>query len=337
MCLNSFQYLPKVFESLKSDTDSFVLPGLPHQIEFTKSQLPIPDPKLNFLGEQIVAAEKDTYGVVINTFEELEPEYVQGVKELRNGKLWCIGPVSLCNRAKSDKFERGNKASIGEEQCLNWLDSHEPNSVLYACLGSLCNLIPAQLIELGLGLEASDKPFIWVIRERNLTLELEEWISGYGFEERVKGRGLLIRGWAPQVLILSHQAVGGFLTHCGWNSSFEAVCAGMPVATWPLFAEQFTNEKMLVDVLGIGVRVGVQKTVNWGEEEEIGVLVKSEAVQGAVDELLGGAEREERRNRAKKLAEKASKALEEGGSSYLNMSSLIKEITELARGCERSA
>lgn len=332
-CLKSLlKYLPKVLESLNSESECFVLPGLPDQIKFTKSQVAFPDPKLKDLLEQVLEVDMASYGVVVNTFEELEPAYVEEYRKARNGKLWCIGPVSLCNKENLDKVERGNKASIEEPQCLNWLDSQAPRSVLYACLGSLCNLIPAQLVELGLGLEASNKPFIWVIREGNRSEELEKWIRDYGFEDKIKGRGLLIRGWAPQMLILSHPSVGGFLTHCGWNSSLEAICAGVPVVTWPLFGDQFCNEKLLVHVLGVGVRVGVEKMANWGEEEKTGVLVKKEEVKEAIEELMDGEEEENRRKQAKKLAELAKKAVEEGGSSHLGITLLIHDIMHVC-GC----
>ena len=95
------------------------------------------------------------------------------------------------------------------------------------------------MIELGLALEASERPFIWVIREGNQLEALEKWIKEEGFEERTNARGLIIRRWAPQLLILSHPAIGGFITHSGWNSTLEAICAGVPMVTWPLFGDQF--------------------------------------------------------------------------------------------------
>ena len=77
----------------------------------------------------------------------------------------------------------------------------------------------------------------------------------------MEGKGLIIRGWAPQVLILEHQATGAFVTHCGWNSVLEAVTAGVPVVTWPIAAEQYFNEKFITEVLKIRVPVGVEKFV----------------------------------------------------------------------------
>jgi UDP-glucosyl transferase 73C len=120
----------------------------------------------------------------------------------------------------------------------------------------------------------------------------KKWISEDRFEERIKGRGLLIRGWAPQLLILSHPSVGGFLTHCGWNSIIESISAGVPMLTWPLFGDQFMNEKLVVQVQKIGVRVGVEDPVKWGEEEKIGVLVEKEDVKAAIDMLMDEGEEE---------------------------------------------
>ncbi|KAL5546020.1 hypothetical protein UlMin_005707 [Ulmus minor] len=308
LCLRSL-HLSKVLEITTSDSEPFVLPGSPDQIKFTKSQLPLwkfvlfpntllADPKLKDFTDQMLEVDMASYGVVINTFEELEPAYVEEYKKARNGKVWCGGPVSLCNKGNLDKIVRGNKATMDEHQCMEWLDSHELNSVVYVCLGSICNLIPAQLIELGLGLEASKKPFIWVIRERNRSEELEKWILEYGFEEKTKGR--------------------------------EAICAGVPMVTWPLFEDQFFNEKLLVNVLGVGVRVRVEKIVKWGEEEKFGVLVKKEEIMEAIEKLMSGEQKEEMKKIVRKLCEKAKKAVEEGGSSHLNMTLFIQDIIQQA-------
>lgn len=152
------------------------------------------------------------YGVMINSFEELNNNMSTSTKKLKSDKVWCIGPLSLCS--KDDTSQRGNKASIDEQTCLKWLDSKKPGPVVYACPGSVSRVASAQLIELALGLEASNHPFIWVARAGKKTKDLEKWIDTQRFEERTKDRGLVIRGWAPQVLILSHPAIGAFLTHC---------------------------------------------------------------------------------------------------------------------------
>ncbi|XP_012086438.2 UDP-glycosyltransferase 73C3 isoform X1 [Jatropha curcas] len=321
----------KILETITSENEYFVVPGLPQTIQFTKSQLPLPTKDLEEYQNQILQAEKASYGFIINTFEELEEEFVKGFKKARaDSKVWCIGPVSLCNKDSLDKIDRGNRALVDGNECLNWLDSWNPGSVIYACLGSLPNLTTLQVIELGLGLESSKRPFIWVVRRGDYrSKEIEKWVSETGFKERIKGRGLFIRGWAPQMLILSHPAIGGFVTHCGWNSILEAISSGVPMATWPLFADQFINEKLVIQVLKIGVSFGVEVPEKFGEEGKFGLLVKKEDVVRALDKLMEeGEEREERNKRIKELAEMAKKATEEGGSSFLNIKLLIQDIMQ---------
>ncbi|GLT57870.1 hypothetical protein SLA2020_308100 [Shorea laevis] len=327
--------ISKVHENV-SETDSFVVPGLPDRIEFTKGQLPSNfnpgnNSSMNEVVQKILAAEGGGYGVLLNTFEELEAEYVKTYRKVQDRKIWCVGPASLCNKENSDKAERGNNSSIDKNQCLKWLDSQAPNSVIYACFGSLNKLTASQLIELGSALEATNRPFIWVLRGADGKDELEKWFLEDGFEERTKGRGLLIRGWAPQVLILSHPAVGGFLTHCGWNSTLEGICAGLPMITWPLASEQFFNEKLVVEALKIGVGVGAKAGLQFWDEGDSGLLVKKEEIKKAVDMVMDeGEEGQERRKKSRQLADVAKKALEKGGSSYLNISLLIEDIKQQA-------
>ncbi|EMS57101.1 UDP-glycosyltransferase 73C7 [Triticum urartu] len=190
----------------------------------------------------------------------------------------------------------------------------------------------AQLVELGLGLETSRKPFIWVIKAGAKLPEVKEWLADE-FEERVKNRGMVIRGWAPQLMILQHQAIGGFVTHCGWNSTIEGICAGVPMITWPHFGEQFLNEKLLVDVLKTGMEVGVKGVTQWGSENQE-VMVTRDEVQKAVNTLMDeGVAAEEMRVRAKDCAIKARRAFDEGGSSYDNIRLLIQEMEIKTNAC----
>ncbi|XP_060968363.1 UDP-glycosyltransferase 73C5-like [Cannabis sativa] len=230
------------------ETEFIAIPDLPDKIDVMKAQLPEPrTSEMKEFQEQMKETEMGSYGVIINSFEELEPLYVKEYKKMKNGKLWCVGLASLCNKNELDNAQRGKKSSIDEHECLKWLDSWRPSSVIYVCFGSIFTLTLAQLIELGLGLEASNKPFIWVVRESktNRYEELKNWFREYEFEERIKGRGVVIRGRAPEVLILSHPSIGAFLTHCGWNSTLEVISVGVPMVTWPLFANQFLKEKLL--------------------------------------------------------------------------------------------
>ncbi|XP_059296556.1 UDP-glycosyltransferase 73C4-like [Lycium ferocissimum] len=323
----------KELEKIESDTEYFQVPGLFDKIELNKAQLgdmvkPRNSDWKEFM-DQLKKAEEEAYGIVVNSFEELEQEYVKGLKNAKGKKIWTIGPVSLCNKEKQDKFERGNKASIDEHKCLKWLDTWEQDSVLFVCLGSLSRLSTSQMIELGLGLESSKRPFIWVVR--HMSEEFQNWLVEENFEERVEGQGLLIHGWAPQVLILSHPSVRGFLTHCGWNSSLEGISAGVPMITWPMFAEQFCNERLIVNVLKTGVRAGMEIPVMFGEEEKLGAQVSKDNIKMVIEEVMGEEmEAEMRRKRAKELGDMAMRAMEEGGSSHFNLTQLIQDVTEQA-------
>nr|XP_043609463.1 UDP-glycosyltransferase 73E1-like [Erigeron canadensis] len=322
-----------LLEKIVSDSEYFVLPGIPDHIELTKVQASgwgARDTKetAGFF-ETVLKAEEAANGIVVNSFRELEPYYVDEFAKVKNKKVWCIGPVSLCNQSLQDKAERGSKAAIDQQDCIKWLDSREePSSVIFVCLGSLARASTKQNIEVGLGLESSKVSFIWCIRQT--TEELEKWFLEEGYEERVKDRGLIVRGWAPQVLILSHHAVSGFITHCGWNSTLEGVTAGVPMVTWPHFADQFINERFIVDVLKIGVKIGVEVPVLIGEQDKVGSFVTKENVKIAVECIMSeGEEGEARRKRAKALGEMAKRAMDEGGSSHLYLTSMIQDTIGL--------
>nr|WIW42835.1 UDP-glycosyltransferase [Nicotiana tabacum] len=262
---NFYTALNTPYLNVKSDTQRFVVPGLPMKIEISKNQLPgafMQLPDLDDIRDKMEEAESSAYGVVVNTFTQLE-----------NG---C-----------AEEY----KKAINKKKHSNW-------------------------------------PFIWVIKNgEKLDAELEKWLMVENFEERIKRRGLVIKGWAPQVLILSHPAIKGFLTHCGWNSTIESMSCGVPMITWPMFAEQFFNEKLIVEVLRIGVKIGVEIPVRWGEEKKVGVLVHKVQVANAVEKLMdGGEEGEMRRNKAKELGLVARRTMEENGTSRINILNLIQDI-----------
>ncbi|KAI3683826.1 hypothetical protein L1987_84341 [Smallanthus sonchifolius] len=330
LCLNVVNNT-NVVDEIDSDLEYFALPGLPDRIEVTKPQAlswgkgNMKETKETF--ERTEEAEKAAFGIVVNSLNELEPKYVEEFAKATGKKVWCIGPVSLCNKRFEDIAERGNKAANHELDCLKWLDSREPRSVVYVCFGSLSSASADQAIELALGLESSYKPFIWFVRRTSD--EFERWISEERYEERIKDRGLMVRGWAPQILILSHQAIGGFVTHCGWNSTLEAVCAGIPMVTWPHFADQFLNERLIIDVLKIGVKVGAEVPIMYRGKDKLDMMVKREAIKTAVEGLMNDEdEAHTRRKRAQELGEMAKRAMDEGGSSHLNMTLMIEAITE---------
>ncbi|KAM7474879.1 hypothetical protein LguiB_022122 [Lonicera macranthoides] len=328
MCASASMRLYKPFKDVASDSELFVLPNLPHQIKFTRLQVSQDEREetvndFNVWLNQAKDSDSESYGVIFNSFFDLEPDYANHYRNVLKRKAWHIGPFSLCNKKIEDKVVRGKKSTVDEHECLKWLDSQKPNSVIYICFGSVANISIAQLYEVAMGLEASGQKFIWVVRISENEEDCDMWLP-HGYEERMKAKGLVIRGWAPQVLILDHEAVGGFVTHCGWNSTLEGVCAGVPMVTWPLAAEQFYNEKLVTEVLRIGVSVGA-KECSFVRSVEI----KREVVERAVKRIMVGEEGEEMRRRSKELKEKAKQAIEEGGSSYNDLIALIEELSSL--------
>ncbi|KAI5387035.1 abscisate beta-glucosyltransferase [Lathyrus oleraceus] len=322
------------FENLSSDSESFIVPGLPDRVEMTGSQVPSFMRNQSGLSDWMAQIEEKSLGIVINSFYDLEPVYADYLRNELGKKTWLVGSVSLCNRSIEDMKERGKQPTIDEQSCLNWLNSKKPSSVLYISFGSVVCLPMKQLKEIAYGLEASDQPFIWVVGKilKSSKSDSENWVLDE-FEKRMKemDKGLILRGWAPQLLILEHDAVGGFMTHCGWNSTLEGVCAGVPLITWPLSAEQFINEKLVTDVLRIGVQVGSREWGSWEEERK--ELVGREKVEFAVKKLMVESEEvEEMRRRVKSIAEKAKRAVEEGGSSYGDIDALIQELKNLQNG-----
>ncbi|XVE49234.1 hypothetical protein DITRI_Ditri01bG0066300 [Diplodiscus trichospermus] len=312
-------------KNVKSDYEPFEVPGIPDKIKMTRLQQPVEfresrvNDEIKALMDQALESVITSYGVIMNSFRELEPAYVEYFRKIAGRTTWHIGPVSLCNRNIEDKSQRGNAASIDRVECLRWLDSKKHNSVLYICFGSVSWFSASQLNEIAKGIEASGQDFIWVARKVNDKDE-EEWLPE-GFEARIEGKGLIIRGWAPQVLILDHEAVGGFMTHCGWNSTLESITAGVPMVTWPLSNEQFYNEKLITEVLKVGVGVGAQEWCRWMEKRKF--LVTKENITKAITQLMVGEEANNTRNRVVALKEIAKRAVEEGGSSHSDLKALL--------------
>ncbi|KAG6500333.1 scopoletin glucosyltransferase-like [Zingiber officinale] len=294
---------------------AFFVPNLPRRMEMLRSQLEdlaaIPPEAAAFI-EEIRVWELRSYGVVVNSFYELETEFADYARQVIGRRTWQVGPLAAYDPKPADEAH----------ECLEWLDeSEEP--VLYVCFGSMGSFEAAQLRELALGLKACGLSFIWAIRG---AADVEEWWPDERREADEK-RYLLLKGWAPQTAILNHPAVGGFVTHCGWNSSLEAISAAVPMATWPMFAEQFFNEKLITEVLEIGVPVGsTHCSVIPGRRPLIAAAQIEKALRRLMDD---GEEAKSMRAKVKELALMAVNATEEGGSSYNDVDKLIAELRTL--------
>ncbi|CAL4958610.1 unnamed protein product [Urochloa decumbens] len=261
---------------------------------------------LQKLRQGTVDAEATADGLVFNTCAAVEGAFAEHYAAALGKRLWAVGPLCLGGGG-------GGAVAAAGTDVVSWLDARQAASVLYVSFGSVARLFPAQVAELAAGLEASRRPFVWAAKETAAAIDAE-------FEERVKGRGLVVRGWAPQMAILAHPS----LVH------------GVPMLTWPQFVDQFMNEALVVDVLGVGVRSGASvpathvALVKPGEVLE--VQVWRDGVERAVAELMDeGPAAEARRAKAKELGIKMRAAMAEGGSSEAEVNDLVRHVTEIAK------
>ncbi|KAM3327944.1 anthocyanidin 3-O-glucosyltransferase 2 [Capsicum galapagoense] len=218
------------------------------------------------------------------------------------------------------------------ESIIKWLDEQPNSSVVFLCFGTIGSFEPEQVKEIAVALERSGHRFLWSLRrpppkgkiEMPSDYDNSEEVLTEGFLDRTKGIGKVV-GWAPQVTVLSHSAVGAFVSHCGWNSTLEGVCCGVPIAAWPLHAEQQMNAFLLVKELGLAVEIWMDYVKDFEGKNPV-VIVSAEEVEGAIQKLMENGEENELRKRVKEMQEKSRIAMEEGGSSYTSLRLLIEDF-----------
>jgi hypothetical protein len=263
-------------------------------------------------------------GIIVNTAAELEPAVLAGIAAGgRAPTVYPIGPVVSITPPAGEPHE-----------CVRWLDTQPPASVVLLCFGSMGSFTPPQVLEMAEGIERSEQRFLWVLRGPPATsgghptdANLEELLPE-GFLERTKGKGLVWPTTAPQKEILAHAAVGGFVTHCGWNSVLESLWFGVPMVPWPLYAEQHLNAFTLVADIGVAVAMETNRNRgNWLDFPEL---------ERALRCLMGGSEEGRKvREKAMEMKEACRNALEMGGSSYSALKILYARVS--AQAVETSA
>ncbi|KAL5544865.1 hypothetical protein UlMin_008649 [Ulmus minor] len=264
------------------------------------------DPDWEFY-RSINLANMASWGVVFNSFAKLEGQYLNHLKkEVGHDRVWAVGPLLPVDDKTNGTINRGGSNSNVTQKVMTWLDSRENNSVVYVCFGSRATLTNAQIKVLTTALEHSRVQFI--------LCSVGEIPNGY--EDRVKDRGLVIREWAPQLVILRHRVVGSFLTHCGWNSVLEGLASRVVLLTWPMGADQFTNAKLLVNQLQVGIRVGEGTRVIPGSGELARLLVASLE------------ESRPEKERVREIGDSAMEAVR-GGSSEKDLDELVKRVDKL--------
>ncbi|KAL9246029.1 hypothetical protein vseg_019614 [Gypsophila vaccaria] len=268
---------------------------------------------------------RDVKGILVNTYAQLEPFAVEA---LMNGgnvyvpTVYPVGPILDLG---------GGGADNKHESVFRWLDGQPKSSVVFLCFGSWGSFEEEQVKEIANGLERSGQRFLWVLRKPppkgNVGFPSDD--KAYfealpkGFLDRTSGQGKII-AWAPQVEVLAHPAVGGFVSHCGWNSTLESLWFGVPMATWPMYAEQRLNAFTLVKELELAVeiRMDYMRDVITGKSN---YLVTAEEIENGVRSLMNMDEKT--RERVKKMSEEGKKAMKKGGSSYNYLERFIEDVS----------
>ena len=303
------------------------IPGC-KRVEYDDILDPVFDPENRDYDEYVrIAIDIGTAdGLLVNTWEELEPKTLSSLRnnkklrEMFNKPVYPVGPLVRPVRPEC----------LGGE-LLMWLNNQPKESVLYVSFGSGGTLSSKQTIELAWGLEKSKQKFIWVLRppiEHDGAGALfhamegqDQAISQYlpdGFLTQISNLGKVIPMWAPQTEILAHPSIGGFISHCGWNSTLESLSSGVPIIAWPLYAEQNMNAALMDEEIGVAIRPKVLPTKG---------LVSREEIKNMIIKIMVDVEGFEIRRRVKEVKKCTKKALTIEGST-------CKWFAQLAKNCE---
>ncbi|CAO2814893.1 unnamed protein product [Amaranthus hypochondriacus] len=319
-----FQSNPNDFPTKQNLEKSVKIPGLPLLQPCDLPSFVLPSN--SFLGltktffETIQNLHKLKW-VLANSFYELEKDvisnYISTFVTIRT--VGPLVPPKLLEDKIHDDHDKNNFIGItmwkSDDKCLEWLNKNDPKSVIYVSFGSLIVHSREAMDRIATALRNTKRPFLWVVKPPDNPVQEGAGELPKGFIQETKEQGLVVN-WAPQHLVLTHEAIGCFLTHCGWNSVLETISVGVPIIAYPMWTDQPTNAKLLVDVLGIGLRV-------WPNKDG---LVESEMIQECIEEIMGGPKGVEIWAKSNEWKGLARNSVKNGGSSDRNIQEFIDEI-----------
>ncbi|KAH0937381.1 hypothetical protein HID58_004842 [Brassica napus] len=242
--------------------------------------------------------------VIINSASCLESLSLARLQQELQVPVYPIGPLHIAASAPSSLLEE-------DRSCIEWLNMQKPRSVIYISLGSLALMETKDALEMAWGLSNSNQPFLWVIRPGSIPPS--EWTESLPeeFSKLVSERGYIVK-WAPQMEVLRHPAVGGFWSHCGWNSTLESIGEGVPMICRPFTGDQKVNARYLESTWRNGIQME-------GELEK-------EAVERAVKRLLVDEVGAEMRKSVVDLKEKLEASVKSGGSSCSSLDNFVNSL-----------
>ncbi|CAL5197754.1 unnamed protein product [Lathyrus oleraceus] len=309
-----------VFPKLEDPNEKVHLPGLPTLEVRDLPSMILPSSPVQFkevMAGLINGLDKVKW-VLGASFCEIEEEIVKSLDSLT--PIYNIGP--LVSPSLLGEKETSNVSADmwnAEDSCIEWLNTKPNSSVIYISFGSLVVLSKKQMTNLATALKNSNNNFLWVVKPANnggYASEDPAYELPKEFLEETEGRVLVVK-WCAQTKVLQHPAVAGFISHCGWNSLLETLISGVPVIGYPSWSDQPTNAMLVENVFKNGVRIKVG-------EDGVGSV---EEIERCVYEVVEGPNAAEFRKRALEIKESARKALQEGGSSSVNLNKFLGELT----------
>ncbi|CAN0905172.1 Putative UDP-glucose flavonoid 3-O-glucosyltransferase 3 [Linum grandiflorum] len=267
---------------------------------------------------------RDARGVLINTFQDFESHAIGSLSAGQTPPVYPVGPI-MDLKLKGEGTEAD---SVGPT--MEWLDQQPDSSVVFLCFGSMGSFDEEQVKEIAVALERTGLRFLWSLRRPPpksasvpFPTDYEDVTEGLpeGFVERTAGIGKVI-GWAPQTMILAHPSTGGFVSHCGWNSTLESTWFGVPVATWPMYAEQQLNAVLLVRELELA------EEIRMSYRKESGEVLKAEEIEKGITRLMSEEIGGETRKKMKEMSAKCRKTMEHGGASYHAIGRFIEDLAK---------
>ncbi|MCD7454237.1 hypothetical protein HAX54_024023 [Datura stramonium] len=287
-----------------------------HNIPSAESCYPL---EFLIMMKELVDCGKLESGSLHDTSRVIEQPYLDLLENFMPNDLkrqWALGPFNPIEIIQSEEKMR--------HRCLHWLDQQDPDTVILVSFGTSTCLSYDQVKEMAIGLEQSGQKFIWILRNADLLRvdhDQDHQLLPLRYEERLMEdeRGLILKDWAPQLEILGHPAIGGFMSHCGWNSCMESMSMGVPIAAWPMQFDQPRNAVLITQVIKIGIMVR-----DWDTRDSI---VTSTTIENVVKRLMASSHGDEMRRNAKMLSHDIKESMKDAGVTRHEFNSFIAHIT----------